>query len=635
MKNKLWLILFLIFFVSVVYAQDGDNGGEEKNEPSVALMKTVEHAVIDSNKITLDIKGMDVVDVLKIISTRSGMNIVVGKNVVGSVTLFLKNVEINDVFEIVILANDLAYEKKGQIVNVMTRRDYELLYGESFQNKKEVKIIHLKYSKAVDLAAALTQLKSDLGKVVVDQGSNTIILIDGPEKVKAMEDFIKVTDQPLRTKIFSLNYALADKLNSKLQETITRGVGTIGFDERTNKIVVTDYPAKLAEIEKIIHAFDEKTAQVLIDAQIIEITPSDQFQMGVDWNFWIQKYFDIKMGLPINTTGALILGTANSTPTKMGQSQAIIDILRTIGDTKILSSPRVMALNNQEAKILVGTKEAYVTQSTSQSGAGTEVTADQVNFVDVGIKLYVTPTINKDNFVTMKIKPEISSSEYKDFGTATAHNYVPIVTTSESETTVTVKDGITIIIAGLRKDKRTKIVKQIPILGDIPLLGYLFRSTDDKLEKSDLVILLTPHIMSGESTFSDFSEIRPKDGAVAKMVKGQVIINKVSTDSEETTMAALEPNSLWLRDYGFLVIEKIKFFSKLNLPKEGKGEVVISFTISSQGDLVGEPKALSLADPLLVFWAVKAIKDASPFPPLPKDSNKLRETFRITLTYGI
>ena len=541
----------------------------------------------------------------------------------------------NDVFEIVILANDLAYEKKGQIVNVMTRRDYELLYGESFQNKKEVKIIHLKYSKAVDLAAALTQLKSDLGKVVVDQGSNTIILIDGPEKIKAMEDFIKVTDQPLRTKIFSLNYALADKLNSKLQETITRGVGTIGFDERTNKIVVTDYPAKLAEIEKIIHAFDEKTAQVLIDAQIIEITPSDQFQMGVDWNFWIQKYFDIKMGLPINTTGALILGTANSTPTKMGQSQAIIDILRTIGDTKILSSPRVMALNNQEAKILVGTKEAYITQSTSQSGAGTEVTADQVNFVDVGIKLYVTPTINKDNFVTMKIKPEISSSEYKDFGTATAHNYVPIVTTSESETTVTVKDGITIIIAGLRKDKRTKIVKQIPILGDIPLLGYLFRSTDDKLEKSDLVILLTPHIMSGESTFSDFSEIRPKDGAVAKMVKGQVIINKVSTDSEETTMAALEPNSLWLRDYRFLVIEKIKFFSKLNLPKEEKGEVVISFTVSNQGDLVDEPKALSLADPLLVFWAVKAIKDASPFPPLPKDSNKLRETFRITLSYGI
>jgi len=633
MKNKLLLILVLMFSVSAVYAQDGQSGIEEENEPVAAPMETVERAVVVSNKITLDVKGMDVVDVLKIISTRSGMNIVIGKNVIGKVTLFLKDVDINDVFEIIILANDLAYEKKGQIVNVMTQRDYELLYGESFQDKKQAKIIHLKYSKAADLAVALTQLKSNLGKVVVDQGSNTIILIDGPEKVKAMEDFIKSTDQLLQTKIFNLNYALADKLNPKLQEAITKGVGSIKFDERTNKIVVTDYPAKLSEIEEMIKAFDEKTAQVLIDAQIIEITPSDQFQMGVDWNFWIQKYFDVKMGLPINTTGALILGTANSTPGKKGQSQAIIDILRTIGDTKILSSPRVMALNNQEAKILVGTKEAYITQSTSQSGSGTEITADQVNFVDVGIKLYVTPTINKDNFVTMKIKPEISSSDYKDFGTSTAHNYVPIVTTSESETTVMVKDGITIIIAGLRKDKRTKTVKQIPILGDIPLLGYLFRSTDDKLEKSDLIILLTPHIMSGETPYSDFSEIRPKDGAVAKMVKGKVIINKVSTDSEETAMAVLESDSPWLRDYCLLVVEKISRFSKLNLPKDGKGEVALSFTVSRQGDLVDEPKVMNTADPLLVPWAVNAVKDASPFPPLPKDFNKPRGTFKITLSY--
>jgi len=633
MKNKLWLMLFLMFFASVVYAQDKRNGLEEKNEPLAAPLETVERAVAGSNKITLDVKGMDVVDVLKIISTRSGMNIVVGKNVIGRVTLFLKDVEINDVFEIVISANDLAYDKKGLIVNVMTQRDYELLYGESFQDKKQARIIHLKYSKAADLAAALTQLKSNLGKVVVDQGSNTIILIDGPEKVKAMEDFIKSTDQPLQTKIFSLNYALADKLNPKLQEAITKGVGLIKFDERTNKIIVTDYPAKLAEIEEMIKAFDEKTAQVLIDAQIIEITPSDQFQMGVDWNFWIQKYFDIKLGLPLNSAGALILGTVNSAPTKKGQSQEIMDILRTIGDTKILSSPRVMALNNQEAKILVGTKEAYITQTTSQSGTGGDVTADQVNFVDVGIKLYVTPTINKDNFVTMKIKPEISSSEYKDFGTSSAHNYVPIVTTSESETAVTVKDGITIIIAGLRKDKRTKIVKQIPILGDIPLLGYLFRSTNDKLEKSDLVILLTPHIMSGETPFSDFSEIKPKDGAVAKMVKGKIIINKVSTDSEETAMAALGSGRVGLRDYCLLVIEKIKLFSKLNLPKEGKGEVALSFTISRQGELVGEPKALNTADAPLVPWAVKAVKDASPFPPLPKDFDKPSETFRISLSY--
>ena len=627
MKSKLWLVLFLIFFISVVHAQEEQKGVEN-----------VERVVAGSNKITLDIKGMDVVDVLKMLSTRSGMNIVVGKNVIGRVTLFLKDVEINDVFEIVILANDLAYEKKGEIVNVMTQRDYELLYGESFQNKKQAKIIRLKYSKAADLAVALTQLKSNIGKVVVDQGSNTIILIDGPEMVKAMEDFIKSADQPLQTKIFSLNYAVADKLNPKLLEVITKGVGSVRFDERTNKVVVTDYPAKLMEIEEIIKAFDEKTAQVLIDAQIIEITPSDQFQMGVDWNFLIEKYFDIKMGLPISsiTSGkALFMGTGDITPTEKGQFRTIIDILRTIGDTKILSSPRAMALNNQEAKILVGKKEAYITQTVSQSGTAGNVTADQVQFVDVGIQLYVTPTINKDNFVTMKIRPVISSSEYKNFGTGTAPNEVPIVTTSELETTVTVKDGITVVIAGLRKDKRAKTTKGIPILGDIPLLGYLFRSTDDKVEKSDLIILLTPHIMSGETPFSDFSEIRPKDGAVAEMVKGKIVVNKISTVNEEAAIAALGPGptNSWLSNYSLLVIEKINHFSKLNLPKEGKGEVALSFTLSSQGYLLDEPRILNTADPLLVPWAVKAVKDASPFPPLPKDFNKPRETFRISLSY--
>ncbi|MDP2831494.1 MAG: hypothetical protein Q8O02_04530, partial [Candidatus Omnitrophota bacterium] len=182
-------------------------------------------------------------------------------------------------------------------------------------------------------------------------------------------------------------------------------------------------------------------------------------------------------------------------------------------------------------------------------------------------------------------------------------------------------------------DKRTKITKGIPILGDIPLLGYLFRSTDDKLEKSDLVILLTPHIMSGETPFLDFSEIRPKDGAVAEMVKGKIVIKKVSTDSEEAAMAALGSDSAGLRGYCSLVIEKIKRFSKLNLPQEGKGEVALSFRLSRQGDLLGEPKALNTADPLLVPRAIKAVKDALPFPPLPKDFNKPSQTFKIVLSF--
>ncbi|MBU1726438.1 MAG: hypothetical protein KJ880_02270 [Candidatus Omnitrophica bacterium] len=585
------------------------------------------------NKISLDIKGMDVIDVLKTLSSRSGLNLVIGKNVTGRVTLFLKDVDVWDAFEIVLLANDLAYEKKGNIINVMTQRDYELVYGERYQDKKQAKIIQLKFAKAADLARALSQIKSNIGRVVVDETSNTIALIDAPNKIVEMEEFIKRTDLPLETRVFSLNYAPADKLLPKIQEAVTKNLGSIRMDERTNKIAITDYPAKLDEINKIITAFDEKTAQVLIDAQVIEVTPSDQFQMGVDWEYWINKYFDIKLNLPINTItsgNSLFMGTLKQTSVdEPGKYKGVIDILRTIGDTKILSSPRIMAINNQEAKILVGTKEAYITQTVSQGSSGIEVTADQVNFVDVGIKLYVTPTINRDNFVTMKIRPEISSSDYKDFGTTAKPNLVPIVTTSESETAVMVKDGVTIIIGGMRKDKRTKNVKQVPLIGDIPGLGNLFRRTDDKVETSDLVILLTPHIMTGERSYTDFSEIPPKEGVVASMVKGKIVTKKFPSEvkSADTNIPVQGAAAYYQR-----LLNKINSFAKSNQPSGKKGEVVLTFTVKSNGSLLGEPQASS-SNPGLTEYAINAVKGASPFDSFPYDLVKSEETFKVSLMY--
>jgi MSHA type pilus biogenesis protein MshL len=581
----------------------------------------------NKNTISLDIKGMDIVDILKMLSTRTGMNIVVGKNVTGKVTLFLKNVDAWDAFEIILLANDLAYEKKGDIINVMTQRDYELQYGERYQDKKQAKTIQLKYAKAVDLSRALNQFKTNVGKIVVDEGSNTLILLDSPQKIKEMEDFIKSADLPLKTKVFSLNYAQADKIQTKIQEAITKGIGSVRIDERTNKIAVTDYPERLIEIAKIIQAFDEKTPQVLIDAQIIEIRPSDKFEMGVDWDYWIEKNFKVAGALPIGTSSRLLLGTANITPSGPGQYKAVLDLLRTIGDTKILSSPRIMALNNQEAKILVGTKDAYITSATSQTGDAA-VTSQTVNFVDVGIKLFVTPTINRDGFVIMKIKPEISSATRTDITSEGKITQIPIVSTSETETTVMVKDGVTIIIGGLKKDERLKTVKKIPLLGDIPGLGFLFRSTSDELKKTELVILLTPHIMSGENAYTDMYDIKPKDGAVAKMEKGDIVTEKihVALDKNIVTDSSAE--------FYKLIADKIRDFASFDgLAVDEKGEVEVLFTLDSSGELKGEPKVISSTNQNLNSLAVEVIKSVSVFPPFPKDLNKEEEKFYIVLEY--
>ena len=131
-----------------------------------------------------------------------------------------------------------------------------------------------------------------------------------------------------------------------------------------------------------------------------------------------------------------------------------------------------------------------------------------MNFVDVGIKLFVTPTINKAGYITMKIKPEISSSERKELVSEDKVTEVPIVSTSEAETTVVVKEGVSIIIGGLKKVTENKEVRRVPILGSIPLLGVLFRSKSDEWNKNELVILLTPRIVSGDRSIEQ--EVKEK-----------------------------------------------------------------------------------------------------------------------------
>jgi len=601
------------------YSQTEGNGELTVSQPT------------DQNKISLDIKGMDIVDVMKMLATRSGMNIVVGKNVTGRVTLFLKDVDIWSAFEIILASGDLAYEKKGSIINVMTQRDYELLYGERYQDKKETETVRLKYAKAADLSRALNQMKTNIGRIVVDEASNTIVLMDTPDKITAMMGFIKGADLPVQTKVFSLNYAQADKISAKIQDALTKGVGSMKIDERTNKISVTDYPVKLEEIAQLITAFDEKTPQVLIDAQIIEIKPSAKFEMGVDWDFWIKKYFKLTTTLPLGTgtAGRLFLGTASATANAVDHYKTILDLLSTIGDSKILSSPRIMALNNQEAKIMVGIKDPYITSTTSLSGTNT-VTSQSVNFVDTGIKLYVTPTINRDDFVTMKIKPEVSSAERTKITSEGQITEIPIVTTSEAETTVMVKDGVTVIIGGLQKEKKDKSVKKVPWIGDVPLLGMFFKSTSNEMTKTELVILLTPHIMSGESTFSDFSEIKPKDGTVARMIEGEIIKERISAGPQEEDAGEEENASA---EYYSLVTDKVRYVVSLSPSGEEKGNVKIAFTLSRDGTLIGEPYIIETDNPALAPFVMKAIKEASPFPSFPASVHKEKETFKISLTY--
>ena len=170
--------------------------------------------------------------------------------------------------------------------------------------------------------------------------------------------------------------------------------------------------------------------------------------------------------------------------------------LATLGEARLISNPKIAVINNHEARIHVGRQEAYIT-STTTAAQTTTTTAEDVTFIDVGIQLTVTPRINSDGYVTMRIIPEVSS--VIRFLTTAQDNTIPIVDTSTAETTVMVKDNSTIFIGGLRKKEEQTTSKQIPFLGHVPIFGPLFfKQTDRDDTTAELVVMITPHIVYGD-----------------------------------------------------------------------------------------------------------------------------------------
>ena len=454
-------------------------------------LPTVLAEPVASGKVTLAIAGTDLITVLKDLAEQANLNIVASKNVTGKVTLFVKDVDLWDAFELILVSNELAYERQGDLLYIMPAREYELAYGRPYRDKRMAKAIPLRYATAAQAASALSQVKSPQGKVIVDEASNLVFLVETPELVGQMAAMVEAMDQPTESRTFLLDYAKAKDVAPRAQELVTKGRGLVQSDERVNALVVTDTPARLAQIQETIRTFDQRSRQVLIEAKIVQVSLSDKFQMGIDWQAVGRETINVKGLGALNLSSGGVLTLASSA-SRGNNYEILVEALRTFGETKILSEPKITAINGQEAKILVGSKEPFVTQTVSQTGTGTAVTAEQVTFLDVGVKLFVTPTIARDGYVQLKIRPEVSSKT----GTLTTaqKNEIPIVETSEVETQLLVKDGQTIILGGLIKEEKARDHQRIPILGDIPILGLLFRSTKETTRRTGLLVFLTPRL---------------------------------------------------------------------------------------------------------------------------------------------
>jgi len=559
-------------------------------------------------RISLDLKGVDILDVLKLFSQKSGLNFVAGRNVTGRITIFVNDVEVWDAFELIIGANDLAYEQRGDIVTVMTARDYELIYGERFQARTRNLIQPLRYAKAVQVATVLNQVKSTVGQLVVDEATNTLVLTDVPGRLAEMQRLLTGLDRPTQTRVYAFNYAEAEKLKEKVQELLSP-VGTFTFDTRTNKAVISDLEEILQKADQVVRAFDVPEGQVLIDAKILKVDLTNSMDLGVDWTK-VLGGLDATARSNFRVLSDIVGGTATGGALKLvsgtGNSQLIIEALKKLTNTETISNPRIMVSNNQEAKILVGTREAVVTTTTTVPATGSTVTAPEIQFVDVGTKLYVTPSVKPDGHVQMKIRPEVSSSEVTTF----QNNRIPIVTSTEAETNVLVKSGVTLIIGGLIETKDSRTDSRLPVLGDIPFLGVPFRGSTGTKKKTELVVFLTPQV------------ILPDGSQAAALPAAEA----------EPAVILQEPVPVSYRD---AVRQRLQAYliSQFRTSALPPGSAVVSFTLSHDGRLVGTHDITSPQGEPFVVAAAQALDQAQPFPPFPEGAPASEVRFRMAVEY--
>ncbi len=290
-------------------------------------------------------------------------------------------------------------------------------------------------------------------------------------------------------RVFSLNYIAADDVERVVQSLLSpagRSVTTVVDSKNSRRtreeIVVEDLPEYLARIECYIAEVDRPPRQVLIEAHVLQVNLKDDLRHGVN----LQEMFNISgTKVSLQTTGfanpkaspAFFFGIDNN------NFHSLLEALKTTTDAKTLATPQVLCLNGQHAKIQIGQQLGFLVTTTTQTS-----TLQNVNFLDVGVVLDVTPTITDEGMVMLQVKPEVSGGQISAAG-------LPQEDTTEVETTVMLADGSGMIIGGLIKEEDTETQTKIPYLGDVWLAGRFFQRRTVLRQRNEVIIALVPYIM--------------------------------------------------------------------------------------------------------------------------------------------
>ncbi len=423
----------------------------------------------------LPLQDAPIREVLRQLSNVSQKNIVPGRNVTGKVTADLFNVTWREALDAILRVSELGAVEEGNFIYVYPLKEMSSM--EQARKHLVTKVFTLYYAKPEDVEKLLAPCMSKDGMVKVTPNTEAGVAPD-------------------ETKSGGMNYALNDVL------------------------VVSDYEDNIKRVQEVIASVDQRPQQVLIEATILLVTLDDKTDLGVDFSKVPGVDF-CKIGAfnnfgPASGTGTLMEGTKTplgplspgikdpvaiaqngSAPLAKGFNGAVefssdtsvfIHALEGVADTSIVANPKLLVINKQLGQVHIGQRLGYQDTSTTTQTGGTTAS---ISFLDVGTTLNVRPFVGHDDYIRMEVFPKDSSGSV----TTQSGITIPNENTTQCTTNVMVKDGHTIVISGMFRDETDVSRSQVPVLGNLPLVGWLFRQKSDELKRQEVIILLTPRII--------------------------------------------------------------------------------------------------------------------------------------------
>ncbi|MDP8233530.1 MAG: secretin N-terminal domain-containing protein [Candidatus Saelkia tenebricola] len=413
------------------------------------MLSSTGYATLSSKKkISLDFKDASLKDVLKAFSMQSGLNFIAGEKIEDrKITLYMENVAVGNALDTILKSNHLTYEQPDgtnilmiKILNVPAVETVTRIYQLNYANPEEIKTLFENMGQAKQV------------EEITSEGST---------------------------------------ISRSFLQGVLSEYGKIAADKRTNSLIITDIPMQFPMIEETVAKLDEPTPQVMVEAEILEVTTEYMEQIGVDFgdNGFLSFTGAVKNTqfpfYDLDVSGEGTSGTISATT-----FTAVLDLLKKDTKTKVLARPKILTLSNQTAQINITADTAVATNTQIIDGGDTY---EEPERIETGVKLIVTPIINKDGYVTIDVESEVIEPKASKFFTGDTFYVDP--QTRSAKATIRVRDGDTLVMGGLIKFDETVIEKKIPVLGDLPFLGQAFKWDYELREDKELIIFITPHIV--------------------------------------------------------------------------------------------------------------------------------------------